>query len=241
MPATSIQNDVRPACPAISVGLLTADMMMLGSEARLLEKAGVRLLHFDVMDGVFCPMMTVGPLFIKGIKTSLLKDVHLMIEDPLGKLESFAAAGADILTVHVEATRHPHRALQAIGQLTNANDPQRGILRGIALNPGTPVEAVKPLLQEADMITLLAVNPGWGGQKFIGTTPARMAQLLDLIRGSGRDILAGVDGGITLDNVGAAVRMGADVIVTGSAVFNGKDAEANARSMLDAVTRARKV
>jgi ribulose-phosphate 3-epimerase len=241
MSAISIQNDVRQVCPAISVGLLTADMMALGGEVRLLEEAGVRLLHFDVMDGCFCPMMTVGPPLIKGIKTALLKDVHLMIDDPLSKLESFAAAGADIITVHIEATRHPHRVLQAICQLTNANDPRRGILCGIAINPGTPVEAVKPLLQEVDLITLLAVNPGWSGQKFIGTTPARMAQLLDLIRASGRDILAGLDGGITLDNVGTAVRMGADIIVTGSAVFNGKDAEANARAMLAAVTHARKV
>jgi ribulose-phosphate 3-epimerase len=238
MAATSIQNDVRQACPAISVGILTADMMALGSEVRLLEQAGVKLLHFDVMDGCFCPMLTAGPPFIKGIRTALLKDVHLMIEDPLSKLESFAAAGADIITVHLEATRHPHRVLQAMGQLTNANDPLRGILHGLALNPGTPVAAVEPLLQEVDMVTLLAVNPGWSGQKFIGTTPARMAALLSLIRGSGRDILAAVDGGITRDNIGAAVRMGADVIVTGSAVFDGKAAAGNVRQLLADVAAA---
>lgn len=241
MSVISIQSSIRQIVPAISVGVLTADMMALGTEMILLEKAGVKLLHFDVMDGCFCPMLTFGPPLIKGIKTSLFKDVHLVIQDPLEKLEPYVAAGADMITVHVEACRNPHRVLQVIKQMANANDPARGILRGIALNPGTPVEAAQPLLDEVDMVTLLAVNPGWGGQKFIGATRARMETLLNLIRGSGRDILAGLDGGITRDNVGEAVRLGADIIVTGSAVFDGKDAAGNAREMLATVASARKV
>ena len=240
MPAPSIQSDVRRLAPTISVGVLTADMMSLGSEVGRLEQAGVKLLHFDVMDGCFCPMLTAGSPLIKGIKTSLLKDVHLMIQEPLEKLEPFAAAGADMITVHVEACRHPHRVLQALGQMANANDPRRGILRGLALNPGTPVEAAAPLLQEVDMVTLLAVNPGWGGQRFIGTTPARMKTLLSLIRESKRDILMGVDGGVTRENLGDVVRMAPDVIVTGSAVFDGKDAAENARQMLSAVAESYK-
>ena len=238
MPASPLIEQVRGLSPTISVGILTADMMSLGSEVRLREQAGVKLLHFDVMDGEFCPMMTFGPPFIKGIRTSLIKDVHLMIRDPLEKLEAFSAAGADMITAHLEGCMHPHRLLQALGQMTHANEPGRGILRGIAVNPGTPVEAVEPLLGELDMVTLLAVNPGWGGQKFIKTTPARMEKLLGLIRGSKRDILMGVDGGITRDNIDEAVRMGADIIVTGSAVFDGKDAAGNARRMLANVAAA---
>ena len=235
MAASPLIERVRGLCPAISVGILTADMMSLGSEVRLLEQAGVQMLHFDVMDGGFCPMMTFGPPFIKGIKTSLIKDVHLMVRDPLEKLDAFVAAGADMITAHLEGCLHPHRLMQALGQMTNANNAGHGILRGIAINPGTPVEAVEPLLGELDMVTLLAVNPGWGGQKFIKTTPARMEKLLGLIRRSKRDILMGVDGGITRDNVDEAVKMGADIIVTGSAIFDGKDAAGNARQMLATV------
>ena len=235
MSANPLIEQVREFSPTISVGILTADAMSLGSEVRLLEQAGVKMLHFDVMDGCFCPMLTFGPPLIKGIKTSLLKDVHLVIQDPLEKLEAYVAAGADIITVHVEACRHPHRVLQVLKQMTNANEPGRGIVRGIALNPGTPLEAVEPLLQDVDMVMLLAVNPGWGGQKFIGTTSARMKKLLDLIRASKRDILIGVDGGVTRDNMDEVARMGADIIVTGSAVFDGKDAAGNARAMLEEV------
>ncbi len=241
MTASSIQRRLRQIVPTISVGVLTADMMSLGSELRLLEEAGVKLLHFDVMDGCFCPMLTFGPPLIKGIRTSLLKDVHLMIENPLEKLEAFAAAGADMITVHLEACRHPLRVMQVLGQMTNVNDAGRGILRGLALNPGTPVESVEPLLQDLDMVTLLTVNPGWGGQKFAATTPARMEKLLALIRASGRDILVGLDGGITQNNVGNAARMGADIVVTGSAVFDGRDAAGNAREMRASIAAAHKV
>ena len=147
--------------------MITANLLSLGSEISLLERTGVKLAHVDVMDGCFCPMMTVGPPFIKAIKTSLLKDVHLMIEEPLEKVADYVAAGADIVTIHVEACSHVHRVLQKLGTLTNANDAERGIVRGVALNPGTPLEALEPLLDELEYILLLAVNPGWGGQKYI--------------------------------------------------------------------------
>ena len=130
------------AAPTLSVGVLTANLLDLGAEVRVLEDAGARVVHFDVMDGCFCPMLTVGPPFIKAVKTPLLKDAHLMIDEPLTKVADYVAAGADIVTVHVEATRHLHRVLQQLGQMTNANDPARGIVRGVALNPGTPIEAV---------------------------------------------------------------------------------------------------
>jgi ribulose-phosphate 3-epimerase len=232
---------LRTVAPTISVGLLTADLTAIGTAVRLLESCGVQLLHFDVMDGCFCPQLTFGPPLIKAIRTSLLKDVHLVIEDPLEKLAAYAAAGADMITVHVEACRHPHRVLQAIGGLTNANDPDRGIARGIALNPGTPVEVLEPLIDEVDLIVLLAVNPGWSGQKYIPASARRLKRLLDLVRQSRHDILLGLDGGITRENVADVARTGADIFVTGSAVFDGKSPEGNARQMLAAIVEARKV
>lgn len=234
-----VLDRLRATCPTLSVGILTADLTALGGQIRLLEEAGVQVVHFDVMDGCFCPMMTFGPPVIQAVATSMIKDVHLMVEDPLPRLPSFVAAGADIVTVHVEACRHPHRVLQTLAEMANANDPGRGIIRGLALNPGTPIEAVEPLVDDVDLILLLAVNPGWSGQRFIPSTARRAADLLGRIRRSKRRILLGIDGGITRANVADVARMGADVIVTGSAVFDGKMPTENARQMLAAVKAAR--
>jgi len=233
-------DELRAKSPLISVGILTADLMSLGSELKLMERAGVRLLHVDVMDGCFCPMMTVGPVFVKAVKTSLLKDVHLLIDEPLNKLESYVAAGADMITVQLESCRHIHRVLQALGEMTNANDSDRGILRGIALNPGTPLDVIAPLMDELEMVFLLAVNPGWSGQKFIPSTRLRLRQLKEMIRAAGKDILASVDGGVTRNNIAEVSRMDVDIIVTGSAVFDGKAPLENARFMLSAVGDAAK-
>jgi ribulose-phosphate 3-epimerase len=229
---------LREASPLISVGILTADLLSLGSELELMEKAGIKLLHVDVMDGCFCPMMTVGPGFIKAVKTPLLKDVHLMIEEPLDKIESYVAAGADMIAVQVESCRHIHRLLQKLGQMTNANDPDRGILRGIALNPGTPLETITPLIDELDMVFLLAVNPGWSGQKFISSTEGRLGRLRQILNDVKKDILIGVDGGITRDNIADVARMDVDIIVTGSAVFDGKTPLENAKFMIDSINNA---
>lgn len=221
--------------PALSVGLLTADLLSLGSELALLERAGVGVVHVDVMDGCFTPAMTVGPPFVKALKTPLLKDVHLMIRDPLDKLGDYVAAGADIITVHQESCVHIHRVLQALGGMKHAIDPGRGIVRGVALNPGTPLDTLQPLLPEVDLIVLLAINPGWGGQKFIPATLDRLEAVKRVVAASGRKILVGVDGGVTRDNVAAIAAAGADLIVTGSAIFDGKAAAANAEFMLKAV------
>jgi ribulose-phosphate 3-epimerase len=194
----------------------------------------LRVVHFDVMDGGFVPMLTFGPPVIRAVRTELLKDAHLMIDEPLTKVADYAAAGADIITVHVEASRHIHRVLQQLGQMKNANDPER-IVRGVALNPGTPVETIEPLLDELDLVMLLAVNPGWGGQRFIPGTIHRIAQVRKIAAAASRDILIGIDGGITLQNVAEVARAGADLIVTGSAVFDGKSAAENARAMLQAL------
>jgi ribulose-phosphate 3-epimerase len=232
MARSPLVDRLRASAPQISVGVLTADWLSLGSQLQLLEQTGVDLLHFDVMDGVFCPMLTLGAPVVAGLKTSLLKDVHLMIEEPLRHLDFFVAAGADIITVHVESTRHIHRVLQVLGKMTNANDPNRGIVRGIALNPSTPLEVLEPLIGEFEMVLVLAVNPGWGGQKFIAATSERVKRLRDRL---GDTALICVDGGVTRDNIQTIGRMGADIIVTGSAVFDGKAPLDNARTMMEAL------
>jgi ribulose-phosphate 3-epimerase len=238
MPDRPLLEQIHKAAPLISVGILTADLMSLGSELKLMETAGVKLLHVDVMDGCFCPMMTVGPGFIKALKTPLLKDIHLMIEEPIGKLESYVAAGADMITIHVESCRHIHRVLQKLGDFTNINDSNRGILRGIALNPGTPLDVITPLIDELDMVFLLAVNPGWSGQKFIPSTRSRLTRIRQMLTNVNKDILIGVDGGITRDNIADVARMDVDIIVTGSAVFDGKKPLENAKLMISAVNNA---
>jgi ribulose-phosphate 3-epimerase len=235
MAEQSALNLLRDSSPTVSVGILTADLLRLGSEVSLLERTGVKVLHVDVMDGCFCPMMTVGPPFIKAIKTPLLKDVHLMIEEPLEKVADYVAAGADVITIHAEACSHVHRVLQKMRALTNTNDPARGIVRGVALNPGTPLEVLEPILDEVELILLLAVNPGWGGQKFIPSTTGRIEKVRRLIASSARKPLLGVDGGITRENIAEVAKTGVDLIVTGSAVFDGKAPEENAKFMLSAV------
>ena len=237
MPSRSLVEELREAAPLLSVGILTADWMSLGSELELLQQAGVRLVHVDVMDGCYCPMITVGPCIVKAVKTPLLKDVHLLIDDPLPRLDDFVAAGADLITVHIGSCRHIHRVLQRLGEMTSVNHPERGILRGIALDPEVPLEAVAPLIDEVEMVVLLAVNPGWSGQKFIAATGPRLSQLRRMVQDAPKDILIGVDGGITRNNVAEVAQMGADLIVTGSAVFDGKTPRENAAFMVEAVRR----
>jgi ribulose-phosphate 3-epimerase len=225
--------------PSLSVGILTADLLELGSEVGRLAATGADLVHIDVMDGVFCPQITVGPPIVKAIRTRLLKDVHLMIDDPLAKVETFVQAGADMITFHLEGARQPHRVLQALSGATNINDRARGVIRGVGLNPSTPVEAVEPLLGDLEYVLLVAINPGWGGQSFLPSTEGRLERVRRLIEASGRRILLGVDGGVTQANVGRVAGLGADIVVSGSAIFDGTDVAANAAFMLDAIrTRA---
>jgi ribulose-phosphate 3-epimerase len=239
MPDESSLKTLLRLAPVLSVGILTGNLVSLGSELRLLEEAGARLVHIDVMDGVYCPRMTAGPPLIQAMKTSLLKDVHLMIAEPLGKVREFVEAGADILTIHPDASAHPHRVLQEIGSMENVNDRGRGLIRGVALNPGLPLNVLEPLLDEIEMVLLLAVNPGWGGQRFAPSTLGRIKKVKEMIRGASREIMLCVDGGITKNNIAEVARTEADLIVAGSAIFDGKAPRENLRFMLSAVETAR--
>ena len=238
MTVTPLFKAIREAAPTISVGMLTADLTNLNAEIVLLEDAGVSLVHFDVMDGCFCPMITIGPPLVNAVRTALFKDVHLMITEPVRTVAEYVQAGADIVTVHVEADRHIQRVFQELDAMQNANDPTRGLVRGVALNPGTPMEMLEPLLDQIELVLLLTINPGWGGQKIGTETPRRVEQARRLIDDSGREILLGVDGGITRRNIVDVAKLRPDLIVTGSAVFDGGAPEENARYMLGAISAA---
>ncbi len=224
--------------PRLTVGIVTADLLHLGDEMAVLERAGVELAHIDVMDGVFCPMLTVGPPIVRAIRSPLLKDVHLMIDDPLPKVGAFVEAGADLITFQVEGAAQPRRVLQVLGSATNANDPARGIVRGVAVNPSTPIDVIEPLLDGLEYVLVLSVDPGWGGQSFIPSTERRLDRARRLIGDSGRPILLGVDGGVTRDNIARVAGLGVDIVVSGSAIFDGRAAAENAAYMLDQVRTA---
>jgi ribulose-phosphate 3-epimerase len=219
---SDIRRLLRPG-PSVSVGMLTADLLRLGEDLAAIGDAGVELVHVDVMDGVFCPQTTVGPPIVRAIPESFVKDVHLMVDEPLEKVADYVAAGAGIISFHVESTKHPHRVLQSLAGT--------GVARGVALNPGTPLGTVEPLLDELELLLVLAVNPGWSGQRFIPATEQKLHDARELI--GGREIALAVDGGITKENVEHVASLGVDVIVTGSAVFDGVAPADNARHMLD--------
>jgi ribulose-phosphate 3-epimerase len=235
MTTTDLVAGLAKGAPNLSVGILTANLGALDEELRLLERGGAPMVHTDVMDGVFCPMLTVGAPFVAAQRTSVLKDVHLMIDEPLEKLTPFIRAGADMITFQVESARNPHRVLQALGGAVNANDSSRGIARGVAISPGTPLEVLEPLLRDLDYVLLLAVNPGWSGQEFAASIPARLARVRSMAAASGRPILVGVDGAVTRASIASVAALRPDIIVSGSAIFDGKAPAANLAFMQEAV------
>jgi len=201
----------------LAPSLLSADFSKLGEEIAQIEKGGADYVHLDVMDGSYVPNITFGAPVIKKIRdtTRLPFDVHLMVDRPERFIGDFADAGSDIITVHPEATIHLHRTLQSI--------KEKGIRAGVSLNPSTPLNVLDHIMDDIDLILVMSVNPGFGGQSYIPAMTDKIRKLRRLISESGRDIILEVDGGIKLDNAKEIIDAGADMIVVGSGIFSAQD------------------
>lgn len=221
--------------PVIAPSILSADFAKLGEEVAAIVAAGVEYVHFDVMDNHYVPNLTVGPMVCEALKPhagNAVMDVHLMVEpvDPLAQM--FAKAGADIITFHPEATRHVDRSLQAIRDV--------GCQAGLVLNPGTPVEHLDYVMDKLDVVMLMSVNPGFGGQSFIPSTLAKLRVLREKFdqhyRETGKAIRLQIDGGVKVDNIAEIAAAGADTFVAGSAIFNSDDYATTIAAMRAAVS-----
>lgn len=201
----------------IAPSILSADFAKLGDELRAVEKAGADWIHVDVMDGRYVPNITMGPLVVEAVRrtTSLPVDVHLMIESPDRYIPDFVSAGADYIAVHQEACTHLHRTIQLIRE--------KGARPGVALNPATPVETLKWILPDIDLIVVMSVNPGFGGQRFIPSSLEKIAEIKALIQEKGLSTLIQIDGGVNPDTIGRISRAGVNVFVAGSAIFGSTD------------------
>lgn len=201
----------------IAPSILAADFSKLAEEVKEVEAAGAELIHIDVMDGHFVPNITMGPIVVEALRpvTTLPLDVHLMIENPDAYIPAFAKAGADYITVHVEACRHLHRTLQLIRS--------HGVKSGVVLNPHTPVETILHVLEEVDMVLFMTVNPGFGGQKFIDAVLPKVKQLSSIIQEKELPIEIEIDGGVNEETIVPCVEAGATILVAGSAIFNAPD------------------
>lgn len=198
----------------IAPSILSADFSRLGEEITAVEKGGADYIHIDVMDGHFVPNITIGPLIVEAIRpiTKLPLDVHLMIENPDQYIEAFAKAGADYITVHVEACLHLHRTIQ--------NIKSYGIKAGVVLNPATPVESIQHIIRDIDMVLLMSVNPGFGGQKFIPEVLPKIRKVKAMAEEKGIDLEIEIDGGVNSETAKLCMEAGANVLVAGSAIYN---------------------
>ncbi|GAA0091606.1 ribulose-phosphate 3-epimerase [Paraclostridium bifermentans] len=203
--------------------ILSADFARLLEDVKKVERAGCEYLHIDVMDGHFVPNITLGPAIVKSLRkdVNMVFDAHLMIENPDNYIKDFVDAGCDMIVVHEEACTHLHRTIQNIKSFN--------VKAGVALNPATPIENIKYILNDIDMVLIMTVNPGFGGQSFIGTMIDKIKELKSLIDEKGLDVDIQVDGGIKPSNVSEVVKAGANVIVAGSAIFNSDDIEATVK------------
>lgn len=201
----------------IAPSILSADFSKLGNEILEVEKGGADFIHVDVMDGHFVPNITIGPLIVEAIRpiTKLPLDVHLMIENPDQYIEAFAKAGADYITVHVEACRHLHRTVQHIKSF--------GVRAGVVLNPATPVDSIQHIIRDLDMVLLMSVNPGFGGQKFISEVLPKIREVKEMAIQKGVNIEIEIDGGVNPETAKLCMEEGATVLVAGSAIYNESD------------------
>ena len=216
----------------IAPSILSADFARLGDEIKAIDRAGADYVHIDVMDGHFVPNITIGPLIVEAVRpvTELPLDVHLMIENPSRYIPDFAKAGADLIVVHAEAEKHLHRTVQLIKSL--------GKKAGVSLNPATPLCTLDMILPDLDLVLLMTVNPGFGGQSFIDSCLPKIAQLRHRIDELGLAVELEVDGGVKTDNIGSIAAAGADVFVAGSAVFNSADYAATIHSLRTSAEQA---
>jgi ribulose-phosphate 3-epimerase len=214
-----------PATPLISPSILSADFARLAEAVQMVEAAGADWIHVDVMDGHFVPNLTVGPPMVEALRkvTSLPLDVHLMMTNPDDFIPEFVDAGADLLTVHVEACPHLHRTVQSI--------KERQVKAGVSLNPATSVTSVEEILGDVDLVLVMSVNPGFGGQQFISSSLDKIRRIRTMMNNSRSSAHLEVDGGVNLTNVASVIQAGANVLVAGSAIFGSKNIPETIRQM----------